>query len=187
MIALLMIDLQNAYFEDPVLAAERGRVVHATNELLDGFATAGLKALLIGTEHEQDKSTWSLNMLDDDQGFIFRGSAQANFVPALKTDGLPRLVKTRDSAFVGTDLLARLRNWAVEEVVLAGVSTHNCIAQTGADAFARNIRVTYAADAVASEDAQAADAMLGILAAEYRQQIQSNTEIMDRLKGFGQE
>jgi nicotinamidase-related amidase len=96
-------------------------------------------------------------------------------------------VKTRDSAFVGTDLLARLRNWAVEEVVLAGVSTHNCIAQAGADAFARNICITYAADAVASEDTQAADAMLGILAAEYRQQIQSNTEILDRLKGFGQE
>jgi nicotinamidase-related amidase len=185
MIALLVIDMQNAYFEDPALAAKRERLVHACNDLLDGFAAAGLKALLVGTEHERDKSTWSLNMLDDDQGFIFRGSAQADFVSALKTDGLPQLVKTRDSAFVGTDLLSRLRNWAVDEVVLAGVSTHNCIAQTGADAFARNIRVTYAADAVGSEDPQAADAILNILAAEYRQRVQPNTEILDRLRRAG--
>ncbi|MDR6414490.1 isochorismatase family cysteine hydrolase [Pseudarthrobacter sulfonivorans] len=182
MIALLVIDMQNAYFEDPALAVKREPLVHASNELLDGFAAAGRKALLVGTEHERDKSTWSLNMLDDDQGFLFRGSTQAQFVPGLKTDGLPQLVKTRDSAFVGTDLLSRLRNWAVDEVVLAGVSTHNCVAQTGADAFARNIRVTYAADAVASEDPQAADAMLNILAAEYRQQVQPNTEILARLR-----
>lgn len=182
MIALLVIDMQNAYFEEPALAAKREPLVDACNDLLDGFAAAGHKVLLVGTEHERDKSTWSLNMLDDDQGFIFRGSTQADFVPALKVDGLPQLVKTRDSAFVGTDLLSRLRNWTVDEVVLAGVSTHNCIAQTGADAFARNIRVTYAADAVGSEDQQAADAMLGILSAEYRQQVQPNKAILERLQ-----
>lgn len=183
MLALLMIDMQNAYFEDPALAAQQERLVHACNELLEAFHAAGHKALLIGTEHERDKSTWSLNMLDDDQGFIFRGSRQAEFVPALKVGDLPQLVKTRDSAFVGTDLLARLRNWEADEVVLAGVSTHNCVAQTGADAFARNIRVTYARDATGSEDPEASKAILGIFAAGYRQQVQSNAEILDRLRG----
>lgn len=182
MIALLVIDMQNAYFEDPALAAEQDAVVQACNELLHAFASAGHKVLLIGTEHERDRSTWSLNMLEDDQGFIFRGSMQAEFVPGLAVDGLPQLVKTRDSAFVGTDLLSRLRNWEVDEVILAGVSTHNCVAQTGADAFARNIHVTYAQDATASEDPQAARAILGIFAAEYRQQVQSNPEILKRLQ-----
>ena len=182
MIALLVIDMQNAYFEDPALAARQEHLVAACNELLAGFGSNGYKALLIGTEHERDKSTWSLNMLDDDQGFIFRGSHQARFVPGLPTDGLPQLVKTRDSAFVGTDLLSRLRNWDVDEVVLAGVSTHNCIAQTGADAFARNIRVTYAQEATASEDTRAAADMLRILSAEYRQKVQSNAEILKRLR-----
>jgi nicotinamidase-related amidase len=183
MIALLVIDMQNAYFEDPALAARQDRLVAACNELLTAFSANGHKALLIGTEHERDKSTWSLNMLDDGQGFIFRGTEQAGFVRGLATDGLPRLVKTRDSAFVGTDLLARLRNWDVDEVVLAGVSTHNCIAQTAADAFARNIRVTYARDAVGSENDQAAEDMLRILSAEYRQAVQTNEEILGRLAG----
>ncbi|MFB8368860.1 cysteine hydrolase family protein [Pseudarthrobacter sp. NPDC055928] len=181
MIALLVIDMQNAYFEDPALAAQQKDLVAACNELVDAFASNGHKALLVGTEHEQDKSTWSLNMLDDDQGFIFRGSEQARFVPGLAIDGLPQLVKTRDSAFIGTDLLSRLRNWGVDEVVLAGVSTHNCIAQTGADAFARNIRVTYAEDATGSENTRAATDMLRILSDEYRQRVQSNAEILKRL------
>jgi len=181
-IALLVIDMQNAYFEDPALAARQTDLVAASNELLDAVRSNGHKALLVCTEHERDKSTWSLNMLDDDQGFIFRGSDQARFVPGLATDGLPQLVKTRDSAFVGTNLLSRLRNWGVEEVILAGVSTHNCIAQTGADAFARNIRVTYASDATGSEDTRAAADMLRIISAEYRQQVQSNAEIVNRLR-----
>lgn len=181
MIALLVIDMQNAYFEDPALAAQQKDLVAACNELVDAFASNGHKALLVGTEHEQDKSTWSLNMLDDDQGFIFRGSEQARFVPGLAIDGLPQLVKTRDSAFIGTDLLSRLRNWGVDEVVLAGVSTHNCIAQTGADAFARNIRVTYAEDATGSENTRAAADMLRILSDEYRQRVESNAEILKRL------
>jgi nicotinamidase-related amidase len=180
-IALLVIDMQNAYFEDPGLAAQQDRLVAACNELLEAFGSNGHKALLIGTEHERDKSTWSLNMLDDDQGFIFRGSDQARFVSGLAVDGLPQLVKTRDSAFMGTDLLSRLRNWDVDEVILAGVSTHNCIAQTGADAFARNIRVTYAQDATGSENTRAATDMLRILSAEYRQQVQSNAGILNRL------
>ncbi|WP_066290850.1 cysteine hydrolase family protein [Arthrobacter sp. B6] len=184
MIALLVIDVQNAYFEDPALAVQQKAVVAACNSLLEAFVSQGHKALLVGTEHERDKSTWSLNMLDDDQGFIFRGSDQAKFVPGLAIDGLPQLVKTRDSAFVGTDLLSRLRNWDVDEVVLAGVSTHNCIAQTAADAFARNIRVTYAQEATASEDTRAAADMLRILSAEYRQQVQSNAEIIKRLRSL---
>lgn len=181
MIALLVIDMQNAYFEDPALAAQQKDLVAACNELVEAFASNGHKALLVGTEHERDKSTWSLNMLDDDQGFIFRGSEQARFVPGLAIDGLPQLVKTRDSAFIGTDLLSRLRNWGVDEVVLAGVSTHNCIAQTGADAFARNIRVTYAEDATGSENTRAATDMLRILSDEYRQRVQSNAEILRRI------
>lgn len=181
--ALLVIDMQNAYFEDPALAANQERVVGACNELLTAFSSHGHKAMLIGTEHERDKSTWSLNMLDDDQGFIFRGTEQARFVPGLAVKELPRLVKTRDSAFMGTDLLSRLRNWKVDEVVLAGVSTHNCIAQTGADAFANNIRVAYALDAVASEDGKDAADMLRILSNAYRQPVQANEEILGRLNG----
>ncbi|PJI37116.1 hypothetical protein CTI14_67965, partial [Methylobacterium radiotolerans] len=47
---------------------------------------------------------------------------QAESLPELDIEGLPQLVKRRDSAFVGTDLLQRLRTWGTERILLAGVT-----------------------------------------------------------------
>jgi nicotinamidase-related amidase len=182
MIAVLVIDMQNAFFEDPALGGRREEVTAGCNALINAAAEVNGKALLVKTEHEMDKSTWTLSMLDDDQGFIFRGTDQAEFVPGLLTDGLPQLVKTRDSAFFGTDLLMRLRNWDVDTIVLGGVSTHNCIAQTAADAFANNVRVIYASEATGSEDEEAAEATQAILSREYRQRILPVSEVTELLR-----
>ena len=121
-------------------------------------------------------------MLDDDQGFIFEGSRQAEFVEGMRLEGVETVTKTRDSAFFGTDLADRLRAADVEHLVLAGVATHNCVAHTGADAFAENFRVSYALDSIGSTNARFADAMLEILSAEYRQPVldQSEAEAMFR-------
>lgn len=158
--------------------------MEACNTLIAAAKENAVKVLLVKTEHEEDRSTWTLNMLEDGKGFIFRGTAQAEFVPGLTTAGLPQLLKTRDSAFLGTDLLLRLRNWNADTVVLAGVSTHNCIAQTAADAFGHNIRVIHAADATASEDGEAAAAVQGILSREYRQPVLPLTEITGMLSDY---
>lgn len=181
MITVLIIDMQNAYFEDPALGRQRDELVRACNALISAARQRDAHVLLVKTEHERDKSTWTLNMLEDDQGFIFRGSKQADFVPGLITSDLPQLVKTRDSAFLGTDLLWRLRNWDAGTIVLAGVSTHNGVAQTGADAFAHNIRVVYAEEATGSEDQASAEALLSILSREYRQQTLSLARIEELL------
>ncbi|WP_425513643.1 cysteine hydrolase family protein [Arthrobacter yangruifuii] len=175
----MVIDMQNAYFESPALALHQERLVDKTNELIGMAKAAGVPVLMVCTEHERDKSTWTLSMLDDDQGFIFSGSDQANFIPGLEYADLPRLVKTRDSAFVGTDVLLRLRNWNVETLVLAGVATHNCVAQTAADAFANNFRVRFAREALASTNDEYEEAVLRVLSDEYRQPVQSNAEIKD--------
>jgi nicotinamidase-related amidase len=182
LIAALIIDMQNAYFEDPALKAQQDAIVDGCNALVEAVRGHGGHALLVGTEHERDKSTWTLSMLDDDQGFIFRGSEQAEFVAGLRTEGLPRLTKTRDSAFMGTDLLLRLRNWGVDQVILAGVSTHTCIAQTAADAFAHNIRTVFAREALGSEDQETADAVLAATARGYRQAVLSAAQIDELLR-----
>jgi nicotinamidase-related amidase len=177
MIAVLVIDMQNAYFEDPGLAVHREKTTAACNALIATAASHGIPVLLVKTEHERDRSTWTLNMLDDQQGFIFRGSPQADFVPGLLISGLPQLSKTRDSSFIGTDLLWRLRNWQVETLVLAGVSAHNCIAQTAADAFAHNFRVAHAVDAIAGNEPGLQAATQELLAREYRQKMLDHVEI----------
>jgi nicotinamidase-related amidase len=182
LIAVLVIDMQNAFFEDPALASQRAELVQRCNVLVRAAVQAGQPVLFVTTEHERDKSTWSLNMLEDDQGFIFSGTDQAKLVPGLDAEGLQRMTKTRDSAFLGTDLVLRLRNLGVDTVVLAGVSAHNCVAQTAADAFAYNFRVIYAADATGTEDSEAAEAVLAVLRREYRQRSLTVDEVIELLQ-----
>lgn len=181
--ALLVIDLENAFFENGALAAERDRVVRACNELIAAARESDARVLLLRTEHERDGSTWTLSMLDDEQGFAFHGTEQAQLLPELDTEGLPQLVKRRDSAFWGTDLLQRLRTWEVEQLLLAGVSTHLCLAQTASDAYAHNFRVAFAGEAMGAETPERADAMLDVLLKEYRQTKLSQEEAIALLRG----
>lgn len=180
--AVLIIDMQNAFFEEPVLRGQQDRVVSECNRLIAAAARARVRVLMVCTEHERDKSTWTLSMLEDDQGFIFRGSNQAEVVPGLHAAELPRLVKTRDSAFMATDLLLRLRNWDVDRLLLTGVATQNCIAQTAADAFANNFHVAFARDALATDNRKFAQAMLGILSEEYRQPVLDREDVLALLR-----
>lgn len=168
--ALLVIDMQKAFFEDEALGRQQDSLVKACNSTIAEARKAGISVYVIRTEHQRDKSTWTLSMLDDNQGFLFSGTEQAEPVDGLDIDGLPHMVKTRDSAFFGTDLLQRLRNLSVDTVVLVGVATHNCVAQTAADAYANNVRVVYATDAMASTNEEYAENVLGVLVDEYRQQ-----------------
>ncbi len=169
--ALLVIDMQKAFFEDEVLAAVQQPLVVACNSLISTARAGGAPILVARTEHRRDGSTWTLSMLDDAQGFIFEGTRQAEFVEGLAVEGLETVTKTRDSAFFGTDLARRLRELGVERLILAGVATHNCVAHTGADAFANDFRVSYVSDAIGSTNEEFAAAMLEILSVEYRQPI----------------
>ncbi|WP_246018932.1 cysteine hydrolase family protein [Arthrobacter crusticola] len=180
--ALLIIDMQNAYFEDEALERHRLTLTRECNRLARHAVEAGSEVLVIVTEHHRDRSTWTLSMLEDDQGFLFAGSRQAELVDGLEAEGFERVVKTRDSAFFGTDLAGRLRSRGVEGLVLAGVSTHNCIAHTSADAFAHNFRVAFAEDAIASTNEDYASAMLTILSDEYRQPVLSGEPLLRALK-----
>ncbi|WP_104167615.1 cysteine hydrolase family protein [Arthrobacter sp. SX1312] len=175
-IALLVIDMQNAFFEDETLARQQEGLVAACNGLIGAARRGGAPALVVRTEHLRDGSTWTRSMLDDGQGFIFRGSHQADAVAGLRVDGLEVVTKSRDSAFFGTDLALRLRVLGVDHLVLAGVSTHSCIAQTGADAFAHDFQVSYALDAIGSTNEQYADAMLEIISVGYRQSVLGRVE-----------
>lgn len=183
--ALLVVDMQNAFFEDPGLAAVRERIVGACNLLIAAARAGGAPVLVIRTEHERDRSTWTLSMLDDEQGFAFRGSLQAEPLPELDSAGLPQLIKRRDSAFVGTDLVTRLRTWGTERLLLAGVSTHGCVAQTAADAYAHNFRVGFVDGAMGAATPEHADSMLTILHEEYRQDILGLEEAAAILTGHG--
>ena len=179
--ALLLIDLQEAFFEDPALAAARADVLAAVQALAGGARRAGAPILLITTEHSRDRSTWTLSMLEDDQGYLFHGDPSTAVVHELDTTGMTRIEKTRDSAWFGTDLSLRLRNLGVGRVLIAGVSTHACIAQTARDAYAHNVRAAVVRDAIADERAEHMRTVLELLVEDRQAELVTVEEAFARL------
>jgi len=180
--ALLLIDLQEAFFEAPGLKAARSELVGAVSSLADAARRAGLPIFLISTEHSRDRSTWTLSMLEDDQGFLFHGAPGTQIIAELETEGMTRLEKTRDSAWLGTDLLMRLHNLEVRRVMVAGVSAHACIAQTARDAYAHNVRATVVADAVADERSDHRRSVLDLLVEDRQADLAQVQDCVERWK-----
>ena len=170
-IALVVIDMQNSYFEFPDLAREREDLVARVNELIRTAHEAGRPVVLVRTEHARDKSTWTLNMCEDDQGFAFPGTEQAQFLDELVTGEHVEVTKTRDSAFFDTDLTARLEQLGVDHLLLCGVSTHSCVSQTAIDGFAENLHVAIARGAIASDNSALSEALLDFCVDQMRQPV----------------
>lgn len=170
-VALLLIDLQNAYFESPELAEVKGGLIERANELVRVARQHDRPVVLVRTVHARDKSTWTVNMLEDDEGFAFPGTAQAAFVDGLDTDAAVDVTKTRDDAFHATGLHTELRELGVGHVLIGGVSTHSCITATAMAAFARDLHASIAGEVIASEKPALADAMLEFLTDEMRQPV----------------
>ncbi|MGO1286826.1 MAG: cysteine hydrolase family protein [Brachybacterium sp.] len=178
--ALLLIDLQEAFFEKPTLAAARSEVVGAARALAEAARRAEVPIFLISTEHSRDRSTWTLSMLDDEQGYLFHGDSGTAVVSELDAEGMTRIEKTRDSAWFGTDLLLRMRNLGVGQVVMAGVSTHACIAQTARDAYANNVRAVIVTDAVADERQDRKEMVLEQLVGDRQAELMTVEEVTGR-------
>ncbi|CAL8969434.1 Peroxyureidoacrylate/ureidoacrylate amidohydrolase RutB [Tessaracoccus sp. O5.2] len=175
--------MQNSYFELPGLAEQKDALLPKVLDLIHAAHDAGRPVILVRTQHERDRSTWTLNMLEDDQGFAFPGTAEAQFVDGVADVPHVEIVKTRDSAFHGTDLRDQIELLGVTRLLLCGVSTHSCIAQTATDAFACNLYVAVAVDAVTSENADLARALLEFLRTEMRQPTLAQADRLALLSG----
>ena len=180
--ALLVVDMQNSYFESPDLAAVRDDLLVRVNALIRTAREAGRTVVIARTEHQRDRSTWTLNMLDDDEGFAFPGTEQARLLDGLDSGGHVEVVKTRDSAFHGTTLRRELDRLGVGGLLVCGVSTHSCVAQTALDAFDDNIRAAVAVDAVSSDDAELSRVLLEFLREQKRQPLLGLDESLDLLR-----
>jgi nicotinamidase-related amidase len=175
-IALVLIDLQNDYFEDEELARCRDDLVKACNRLIEKASRAAAVVVEVQTVHSRDRGTWALNMIEDGEGVALEGSWGAQRLEGLLKADLV-VVKTRDSAFHATELAGWLSARGVEQVVLAGVSTESCVAATATDAYANDLRVTLVQDATASIDPGLHAQTLERLRAQYRQKVQRESQV----------
>lgn len=71
--ALLLVDLQNAFFNEEGLDTQEQELTAAANRLSQAAIEAELPVFVVTTVHSRDTSTWTLNMLEAGEGFfIFR-------------------------------------------------------------------------------------------------------------------
>ena len=167
--ALVIVDMQVDYFNDSELERCRDDLVAACNSLVERASSAGAPVIEVRTEHKPDRSTWALNMREDDSGMVIEGTPGADPVRGLRTEGTATVIKTRDSAFFRTELEDLLTSRGIESIALAGVSTESCIATTAADAYARDLRVVLVDEAVASVDPELNRRTQEQLEQQYRQ------------------
>lgn len=175
--ALVIIDMQKAFFESEPLKTRQGGLVASCNELISSAHNHNIPIYTVRTIHSRSRDTWTLNMLDDDQGFLFPDEEKSSYVDGLDTDDSKEIIKTRDSSFWQTDLLSLLRSQGIETIVLCGVSTQLCITHTATDAYSANIRVELATDAIATHEPQLHEIFLKFLQSEFRMKLLSNSEI----------
>lgn len=166
--AVLVVDLQEAFFEAPALAERRDDLVARCRQVLRWAEREGLPVVCVRTLHRPDRSTWTITMLEDDQGYLFEGDADASTLAELDLSAAVQVTKTRDDAFVGTGLEATLDELGVRALVIIGVSTHTCVQMTAAHAFAVDRDVVLVRDAIASHRPELHEITLDVLRDEYR-------------------
>jgi len=152
--ALLVIDVQRIYTDsDSEMHCEDSRsTVRRINTLIDRYKDEGLPIIFVRHIHKADGS--DLGRMfdyagDDDSEFNFReGTPEVEYDSTLRRpDGAQEIVKTRYSAFVGTDLDRRLRSARVECVVICGFMTNFCCESTARSAHDLDYFVDFVVDA----------------------------------------
>jgi nicotinamidase-related amidase len=111
---------------------------------------------------------------------IRRGSRDWELLEGLgRAANEPIIDKNRYSAFFGTRLDARLRKKGIEDLIICGVMTNCCCETTARDAFVRDYRVFFVADATATANEELHEASLMNLAFGFAHVVRTE-EIADR-------
>lgn len=152
--ALIVIDAQRIYTQkaSELYCRDSKATVRRINSLVAKYREHKLPIILVRHVHKADGS--DLGRLFDYAGtpaeaFNFKeGSEEVEYDPALvRPPGCVELTKNRYSAFVGTQLLTRLRELAVQRLTICGFMTNFCCESTARHALDLDYFVDFVVDA----------------------------------------
>ncbi|HUW85575.1 MAG TPA: isochorismatase family cysteine hydrolase [Methanoregula sp.] len=154
--ALLIIDMQNDFVLDgaPLRVAQARTIIPNIVEVLTEFRKKRLPVFHILRVHRRDGSDVEITRqeLFRKRPFAVEGTHGAAVIDELSPlAGEYVILKIRMSAFIGTELDLMLRNIGVEELVVAGIQTPNCVRTTVFDAVAYNYPVILVKDAIGAQ------------------------------------
>jgi nicotinamidase-related amidase len=135
-VALLIVDMQEGFFEPPRLRCARRRLTRRVNEAIDLARKRGWLVIWIRSEFRADLSDAPHDMRRPGRSPLIAGSPRAQILGEFvlrPTDWA--VIKKRYSAFFGTGLDRRLRRAGVETTIVCGVNSHACVRTTAVDAY----------------------------------------------------
>jgi nicotinamidase-related amidase len=163
--ALIVIDMLNAYDHpdaDPLMRSVRD-ALPGMCALIDA-AREQKAATIYVNDHHGDWSATAAKLTER----ALAGRAPELVEPIAPTDDTPFVMKARHSIFYDTQVNYFLREQEIDQLVLAGQVTEQCILYSALDAYIRHFAVAIAPDAVAHIDEDLADAALRMMKTNMR-------------------
>lgn len=165
--ALLVIDMQKDFIhEDGQMLVNGGRaIVPNVIKAVEVARQRGILVIWVVREHDplgRDVELFRRHLYTTGKvGPTVKGTEGAELVDGLVIkEGDYKLVKTRFSAFFATNLHSLLQGAGINNLIITGVQTPNCIRQTVFDAVAldyQSVTVIFDATAAATPDIHAAN------------------------------
>lgn len=150
--ALLIIDMQGFFLDpaSPSFTCGGPAILPTLKRLIDVFRAAGRPVIYTRHVHHPDRLDAGI-MEWWWEGMCLEGSPESEIHGDIRP--LPHekvVLKHRYSAFYNTDLETVLRCLKIEDLVIAGIMTNMCCESTARDAYCRDYRVFFLADATGS-------------------------------------
>jgi ureidoacrylate peracid hydrolase len=184
--ALLVIDMQRFFLDpdSPTFTCGGLAVLPNVKRLIGAFRAAGRPVIYTRHVHHPDGMDAGI------MGWWWKGMCREGTPESeIPEEIAPRpgekvILKHRYSAFYNTDLETILRCLKIEDLVIAGIMTNMCCESTARDAYYRDYRLFFPADATGSVNEQMHLASLLNLAWGFAC-VNTAGEILTQLKGKG--
>lgn len=177
--ALLVVDVQRDFCDPSVsrMAIDEATVdaieeaVATIVRLTDAARDLGVTIVWVRLERRPDNqwpaSDWLFDRSQDGWTPCRVGTEGADWFRVKPLDDDLIITKPRHSAFMGTDLEARLRSRGITSVAVCGVATDCCVEGTVRDAYQLDLPPIVVADASAAHDAARHEGALATMAAHF--------------------
>lgn len=167
--ALLVVDA-SVGFTDPncPLGGEFSAEVAAIRTLADRFRSLGFPVFFTTVAYSAPEQASVFRAKIPALNLLEAGSPLVEIDPRLgRRPNEPVIVKYWPSAFVGTDLKARLDALGVDTLFVTGFTTSGCVRASGVDSLSANFRTIVVRDGCGDRDPPAHEANLYDLNAKY--------------------
>lgn len=153
---LLIIDMEYGFIDknSPLFVKNGPKIVKNIKKILENFRNKNLPIIFVKREHRDsgvDIDKVRLEVFKKSNGLITENDKSSEIIKDLKPlKNEIVVIKRRWSAFFGTELEILLKRLKIENLIVTGVQTPNCIRATVYDALSLDYDVIVISDATAS-------------------------------------